>query len=247
MKVIRFTALLLVFVTLPVFAVTPQQMEADKKVIAGKLLKTNPSYKISDFKSSELEGFYKVQLESGPLLYMSKTGEHFFEGSLYTIKNNVLVNLTDQDATLDRAALMKELNPAEMIIFSPKAPVKKKATITVYTDVDCGYCQKLHQEVPELNAHGVEVRYLAYPRAGIGSPTYKKLVSAWCAINKQEAITQLKNRQSIPELTCNNPVEKQYNLGRRMGINGTPAILLEDGRLIPGYKPAPDLVKFLGI
>lgn len=245
----RISVFLVTFFTLsmPVFAETSQQMAADKQVIAEKLLKVNASYKIINFKPSGLQGFYKVQLDNGPSLYISKTGDHFFEGNLYAIKNNKLVSLTDQDAANDRLVLMKEFNPAEMIIFSPKLPVKKKATITVFTDVDCGYCQKLHQEVPELNAHGVEVRYLAYPRAGIGSPTYKKLVSAWCAKNKQEALTQSKNRQSIPEISCDNPVEKQFNLGRRMGINGTPAIILDDGTLIPGYKPAPDMLKVLGI
>lgn len=245
-RIMAIAAAALVLV-MPVMAETPEQTAAARKVIGDKLLKINPAYKISAFKPSGLEGFYKVQLANGPRLYVSRSGDHLFDGDLYQIGAGKLVNLSEQDTASERVALMKELNPKEMIIFAPKSPVKTKAVITVYTDVDCGYCQKLHQEVPELNAHGVEVRYMAFPRAGIGSPTYKKLVSAWCADNKQDALTKLKARQSIPEKTCNNPVAKQYDLGKRMGISGTPAILLQDGNLIPGYRPAPDLIKSLGL
>lgn len=233
--------------SLSVLAETPEQTAAAQKLIAGKLLKINPAYRIGTFKPAGLEGFYKVQLTDGPILYVSRSGDHLFEGSLYHMEGGKLVNLTEQDAASDRAALMKQLNPREMIIFSPKSPVKTKSVITVFTDVDCGYCQKLHQEVPELNAHGVEVRYMAFPRAGVDSPTAKKLESAWCAGNKQEALTRLKARQSIPEKTCSNPIARQYELGHRMGVNGTPAILLQDGTMIPGYRPAPDLIKTLGI
>ncbi len=228
-------------------AETPQEMEANKKIIAAKLLKINPQFKISSFKTTELEGFYSVLVDSGPRLYISKSSDYFFEGSLYSLKNGNMVNLTNQEEASDRIGLMKALNPKEMIIFSPKAPVKTKAYMMVYTDVDCGYCQKLHQEVPELNAHGVEVRYMAFPRAGVGSPTYDKLVTAWCSADKQNALTRLKNQENLPAITCTNPVAKQYELGKKMGINGTPAILLKDGTLIPGYRPAAVLIKTLGI
>lgn len=228
-------------------AETPQEMAANKKVIADRLLKIDARFKIIDFKPAAMEGFYSVQLDSGPKLYFSRSGDYFFEGNLYSINSGLIVNLTENENAVTRLGLMKELNLQEMIIFSPKPPVKTKAHIMVFTDVDCGYCQKLHQEVPILNAHGIEVRYLAFPRAGVGSPTYDKLVTAWCSANKQDALTRLKNNQNLPSLKCGNPVDKQYDLGKRMGINGTPAILLKDGTLIPGYKPAADLVKMLGV
>jgi thiol:disulfide interchange protein DsbC len=133
-----------------------------------------------------------------------------------------------------------------MIVFSPKGQVK--ASVTVFTDVDCGYCQKLHEEVPALNAKGIEVRYLAYPRAGIGSPSYNKIVSAWCANDQQDALTKLKRRQPIPTNICaGNPVAAQFALGGKMGVRGTPALVLESGRLLPGYMPADRLAAELGV
>jgi thiol:disulfide interchange protein DsbC len=88
---------------------------------------------------------------------------------------------------------------------------------------------------------------MAFPRAGVGSPSYEKLVTAWCSPNKQEALTQLKNQAQLQDRTCTNPVAKQYDLGKRMGINGTPAIILQDGSIVPGYRPAADMVKLLGL
>ena len=122
-----------------------------------------------------------------------------------------------------------------------------KAKIAVFTDIDCGYCRKLHQEVPDMNKLGIEVSYLAYPRAGFGSDSYKKYVSAWCADDKLGAMTLAKNGKSIPSKNCDNPVDEQYHLGRAIGISGTPAIVLESGRLIPGYLSADKLGKALGI
>lgn len=222
--------------------------EAFKAKVASKLLSVNPRFKIAGVEPAQMKGFYKVQLENGPFLYMSEDGNHFFEGTLYKFDaKNKLVNLTEKDADSKRAVLVKEFKADDMVVFAPTSPVKTKAVINVFTDVDCFYCQKLHQEVPELNARGIEVRYLAFPRAGIGSGSYKKIVSAWCADDQQDSMTKLKNRQEIPEKSCDNPVAKQYDLGKRMGVNGTPAIVLEDGTMIPGYRPAADLAKMLGI
>jgi thiol:disulfide interchange protein DsbC len=228
-------------------AESPQEMAANKKIIAEKLLKINPQFKIISFKPAEIAGFYSVQLDQGPKLYIARSGDYFFDGDLYTIKTGSIVNLTDKETAANRLVLMKEFNPKEMIVFSPKPPVKTKGYMTVFTDIDCGYCVKLHQEVPELNANGIEVRYMGFPRAGIGSESHQKLVSSWCSPNKQEALTKLKNREIIPQQTCENPIAKQYDLGKRMGVTGTPAIILKDGTLIPGYRPAADLIKIIGI
>jgi thiol:disulfide interchange protein DsbC len=113
----------------------------------------------------------------------------------------------------------------------------------VFTDTDCGYCQKLHSEVPELNRLGVEVRYVAFPRQGLQSPAYKELVSVWCAKDRQGAMNLAKTRQEVPAAECDNPVAKQYALGQMIGVSGTPAIVLANGKLIPGYQPAPQLAK----
>lgn len=212
-----------------------------------KMFNVDPKFRVGDVQESGFPGFYRVQIINGPLLYVDETGEYFFSGSLYQVKATGIVDLSEQAATKDRIKLLAELNPAEMIIFKPKPPVKTKAVISVFTDVDCYYCQKLHQEVPELNAMGVEVRYLAYPRAGVNSASYKKIATAWCSKNPQETLTKLKAKQRVEIIECETPVAKQFDLGRRMGVTGTPAILLQDGTLIPGYRPAKELAKQLGI
>jgi len=133
----------------------------------------------------------------------------------------------------------------DMAVFP--ATGERKAVIEVFTDVDCPYCRKLHQEVPKLNQMGVEVRYLAYPRAGVGSPGYDKLVTAWCSTDRRDAITRLKRGEQLPKKTCKNPVAQEYELGHAVGLEGTPAIVLEDGRMLPGYMSATELSQVLGI
>src|SRR5262249_38516615 len=123
----------------------------------------------------------------------------------------------------------------------------RKAVITVFTDVDCGYCRKLHLEVPAMNKMGVEVRYLAYPRSGVGSPSYDKLVTAWCSANRQDAITRLKRGEELPQKPCETPVAHEKELGQVGGLPGTPGIVLEDGRMLPGYMTADELGHLLGI
>ena len=118
---------------------------------------------------------------------------------------------------------------------------------TVFTDVDCTYCRKLHKEVPQMNKMGVEVRYLAYPRGGVGSPGYDKLVTAWCSDNRQDAITRMKRGEELAPKSCDNPVAHEYELGHLAGLSGTPAIVLEDGSMVSGYVTADQLGKMLGI
>ena len=237
---------LLVFASLA-NADAQQDLNAARQQIQVKITAINPKFKIETIEPTELKGFYTVKLVDGPKLYMEQTGSYFFDGTFFTIKDDQLVNITEQEDAKERLKLVKEFNEKEMIVFAPTPPVKTRATINVFTDVDCFYCQKLHKEVPEMNARGIKVRYLAFPRAGVGSDSYKKIVSAWCAEDQQTSLTLLKNRQAIPEKTCDNPVDKQYELGHRMGVSGTPAIVLEDGSMIPGYRSADKLAESLGI
>ena len=136
------------------------------------------------------------------------------------------------------------IDESKMIVYKAK---DEKAHITVFTDVDCGYCRMLHKEVPKLNEAGVTVRYLAYPRAGIGSEAYTKMVSIWCSADPKEWLTQAKLGADIPENKCANPVAEQYKLGNEVGVRGTPSIILSSGEFLPGYLPAAELVKHLGL
>lgn len=204
-----------------------------------------PDLQYEQPRPSPMPGLYEVQVRGGPLLYITPDGTRFIAGDLFEVQESGFVNLAEQGRQKERAELIAAVKPEDMIIFAPQNP---KATITVFTDVDCGYCRKLHNEVAELNELGIAVHYLAFPRAGLGSPSFRKIASAWCAKDPRDALTRLKNGEEIPENVCaDNPVAAQILLGEKAGVNGTPAIVLEDGTLVPGYRPAKELAKVLGI
>ena len=129
-----------------------------------------------------------------------------------------------------------------MIIYEPK---KTEHTLTVFTDIDCGYCRKLHQQIAEYNALGIRIRYMAFPRAGIDSESYNKTVDVWCAKDRKQALTDAKNGKEVTSESCNSPIQAQYELGRRLGVTGTPALFLESGEMLPGYVPPKRLKEIL--
>ena len=232
----RFSSL---FAALALAVAAPLAQAADAEQAIRKTLNTlQPDLKVESVSASPLKGLHQVQLEGGRVLYMSEDGQYLMQGYLYQMRDGQMVNLTEQAENVAVARQLNALPRNEMVIFAPKNP---KTHITVFTDTDCGYCQLLHKEVAELNRQGVEVRYVAYPRAGVGSSTYNDLVSVWCAKNPQDAMNQAKARKKVPAATCENPVAKQFELGQRIGVQGTPAIFLANGQLIPGYQPADKL------
>ena len=214
--------------------------------VAARLKKISPNIPIQRVRASTLPGFYEITIDGGRTLYVTKDGEHFIMGDLYQIGDKGLVNLTENERAGLRKKLIDAVDPKDMIVFSPPKD-KVKSTVTVFTDVDCPYCRKFHQEVPELNAMGIAVRYLAYPRAGIGSLAYKKMVSAWCSADPLKALTEEKAGQQVPPKTCSNPVAAEYRLGNEVGVTGTPTLVYEDGTMVPGYLPAKALAKSLGV
>lgn len=219
--------------------------EADAARILDRLKAARPDLDYSPPRPSPVPGLYAVEVAGGPTIYVSADGGHFVAGDMFAVGKGGFVNLAEQGRQDTRRQMLAELSPADMIVFAPEDP---KATVTVFTDVDCGYCRKLHQEVPELNRLGIAVRYLAYPRAGVGSPSYNKIASAWCSADPKDAITRLKRGEQIKENVCaDNPVAEQMLLGERAGVTGTPALVLEDGTLLPGYRTAAQLATELGL
>lgn len=193
-----------------------------------------------------IPGIYQLALPGMRYIYSDANGEYLILGDLYKNTGTKIENISDLERASIRAELMKQIKPEDTIEFAP--PGKSRATVTVFTDVDCYYCQKLHGDMAGYHAEGITVRYAAYPRAGIGSPSYKKVVSAWCSDDPKAAITALKNKQAIPENLCeSNPVAAQFNLGREVGVNGTPAIVLADGTILPGYLPPARLKAAMGL
>lgn len=220
---------------------------AVRSAIVSNLKQSRPTLQFESVTTTPINGMYAVKVVNGPTLYTTNDGRYFVLGDLFEVTPQGYVNLAEQQREAGRAEAMAGLAIEDMIVFSPvDQPVK--AAIMVFTDVDCYYCQKLHQEVPDLNRIGIEVRYLAYPRAGIGSKSYQKIASAWCADDKQDAMNKLKRRQDIPLNVCpDNPVAAQYQLGGEVGVTGTPALITQSGQLMPGYMPALQLAKALGV
>lgn len=210
------------------------------QAIRKNLQSIQPDLPIEAIAESPMPGVYQIQLTGGRQLYASADGQFLLQGYLFQFKDGKAVNLTEQEEGRGIAKVIDAIPASEMVVFGADKP---KTHITVFTDTDCGYCQKLHSEVPELNRLGVEVRYVAFPRQGLNSPAAQELVSVWCAKDKQAAMNRAKNRQSVESAQCDNPVAKQYELGQMIGVNGTPAIVLANGKMIPGYQPAPQLAK----
>lgn len=221
--------------------------ETKKRLIAA-LEDKFPRMEIDDIEPSPLAGFYQVFF-ADQLLYLSEDGEYLFTGNLLELADDRPINHSEQAmARLEakKAPMRKEtidsLNESDMVVF--KAP-EEKYVINVFTDVDCGYCRKLHKQVPELNKNGVTVRYLAFPRAGIGSSAHKKLVSIWCAEDRMAAMDDAKLRRKFGSNTCDNPIEDQYRLTREFNLSGTPAVLFSDGELVVSYIETNDLLNHL--
>ncbi len=199
-----------------------------------------PNAKPDSITPSPIKGIYEVVYGS-QLFYMTDDGRYILQGNLFDAAARK--DISEPRRAAVRVQAVNSIGEDKMIVFAPKEGVKH--TITVFTDPDCPYCRKLHKEVGDFNRLGIKVRYLLYPRAGKGSPTYDKSVSVWCAKDRNEALTQAKAGNEIDKKTCNNPVDKHMDLGEMMGITGTPTIVLEDGRILPGYVPAGQLAEIL--
>ena len=214
--------------------------------IIGKLSAVRPDLKFNMLGRSSIPGIYEVQVEGGPVLFVSADGSHFVDGSLYQITPTQFIDVREVRMTALRRQIFSTMDTDDFIVFKPEG--ETKAILNVFTDIDCGYCRKLHREVPALNQMGVEVRYLAYPRAGVDSQSYKKIATAWCADDPNMALTNFKNGRDSNIAVCDdNPVAEQYALGSSIGVNATPATILMDGTLLLGYRTADDFAQLLGL
>jgi len=240
-----FSAAALMLLALSMHSVTATADEQVASAILQKLSAARPDLRFTQPQPSIIAGLFEVKVEGGPTLYVNTEGTHFITGDLFSIRTTGFSNLAEIERQKERAELIAGVKPEDMIIFAPE---QVKATITVFTDIDCGYCRKLHQEMAELNRLGIAVHYMAYPRAGLNSASYRKIATAWCAEDKAAALTRLKSGAMVPENVCkDNPVADHMLIGEKVGVNGTPALILEDGTLVPGYRPAAELAELLGI
>lgn len=224
-------------------SVNAMDVEDSKEIerIRAELVKMIPPAATADIVKTDAENVYRMEFQ-GSFAYVYTAGDHVLIGELLNTKDKVNVGQVAQNERV--AKVIKDVPTSKMIVFGPK---DAKRHITVFTDIDCGYCRKLHNEVGELNDAGVQVRYLAFPRAGVGSNSFNKYVSVWCNSDQQTALTDAKNGLSPSAATCENPISETYNLGQQVGVSGTPTIIFDDGTLTPGYLPAAELMRRMGV
>ena len=199
-----------------------------------------PGTQIEKIEESSFPNIYKVYYGDIQPLYVSKSGKYFLYGDMFEINSSEIINLTALDIKKQRISLMKEINNDELISFSSD---DEADIVTVFTDVDCGYCRKLHNEIKAYNKLGISINYAAFPRSGIGTEAFTKMVGAWCSTNPKKTITHLKDGKKLDLNFCDSqPVAKHYAIGKKIGITGTPAIISSEGELFPGYYSPQDLL-----
>lgn len=213
-------------------------------IITAKLSQAIPQYKVTSVRPSPFEGLYLATIGGADVL-VSADGSKFIQGDIFDITAGGVSKWEDPAIVAERKKVLPTVNPNDAIIFKPAT--KTKAVVYVFTDVDCGYCRQLNSEMPEYNKLGIEIRYLAYPRGGIPSPSADKLVTAWCSKDKQNTLTKIKEGYDVPNVTCPNPVAAEFEMAMRLGVTSTPSLWFPDGRIRAGYLPPSALAKELGI
>lgn len=212
---------------------------ADPASIRKALETAMPGFKVDSVEPSAIKGLYEVMAGSS-VFYVSDNGQYLIEGHMIDIKQRK--DVTEPKIAKNRVVELDKLGESKMIVFSPE---KTQHTVSVFTDIDCGYCRKLHAEMDQYMAEGIKVRYLFFPRAGKPSGSYDKAVSVWCADDRLKAMTQAKSENKITPKTCDHPIDEHMALAENFGTRGTPLIVTESGTKIGGYVDAKRLKKML--
>lgn len=228
------------------------QAAGEEQAIRAALQQAAPGSRITSVRATPMPGLYEAELASGGVIYVSADGQFVLQGELLQIKGKQIVNVTEQGMEGKRQALLRSVDRRDEAIYPAKGG-KPRAVLTVFTDTTCGYCRKLHQEVPAMNQMGIEVRYLAYPRdlprAGSNAGSALQMANIWCSANREQALTQVKQGGAVATASkdCRPLILEQYQLGQRMGVNGTPAIFTDKGQQLGGYISAAQAAKLLGL
>ena len=230
-------------------SLVPKHLEQS---IIAKLKQARPELNFSELKPSPMAGVYEIKVNR-QVAFVSQNGAYMISGEMYEVRPGSLVNLQEQERQRaeeafapERAKIMSQIKKEDMVIYTPEKGVK--GFVYVFTDIDCGFCRRLHSQLQTFMDKGIEIRYLAFPRAGPDSQSASKLSTTWCSANPQETMTRFKLGENLPLAPCNAaPVADQLTLGQQVGVNGTPAIVLESGQLVPGAVSADYLAQAMGI
>lgn len=217
---------------------------AEEQTVIDSLHSVDPDFPVKGVYESPIRGLLQVEVPGGTL-YTSPDGKYMLQGEMHIIENGDVTNLTALERQQGIAKKLAEIPRRDMIIASPNGPTK--ATVYIFTDTDCGYCRKQHAEVKRMHRYGIEVCWLPYPRAGVDSPAGKQLQAVWSSANRLQAFEQLNAGQQVTAPIKSNPVASFHAMGAEFGINGTPALFLANGEMLPGFQTAKQLAKKLGL
>lgn len=238
-KYFNIAPLFTVLTALTVFSTTASA-ESTLDEVGERLSDTLPGISVTSLTETPVPGLYEL-ITDGQIYYLDESAEYLVDGSLIQLKDRV--NLTDARLGGIHMSLIGEMGEENMLIYEPEEPSTR--SITVFTDISCGYCRRLHAEIDTLLEEGVRVRYLLFPRAGLGSQGHKDLESVWCADDPQSAMTNAKAGGKIDPKTCANPIEQHIALAEQLGLRGTPLIYTDSGEKIPGYREASALASMV--
>tara|TARA_R110002049_G_scaffold252263_1_gene426808 strand:- start:119056 stop:119784 length:729 start_codon:yes stop_codon:yes gene_type:complete len=219
---------------------TQADTEKNIEAIKAKLVESFPAHIPDSVSKSPVEGLYEA-VYGTQVIYVTDDARYVIQGVVMDLDDDKR-DITEVASSRARKKFMTQVNEQESIAFGAENP---RHAITVFTDIDCGYCRKLHNEMDQYASYGIKINYLLFPRNGITSPSYSKAVSVWCSKDREEALTRAKNGEELRAENCENPVANHFELGRKIGVTGTPAILTADGELMPGYLPAKQLAQRL--
>lgn len=230
-----------IFFTLTVIVQTPSEAADELDEVRTNLQKNLPDIPVDHLALTLVPGIFEI-ISEGEVYYVDSTVSYLFDGSMVDLKGRK--NLTQQSMTAQNLRYIDAIGEQNMLIYK-NADSESTRQISVFTDLDCPFCARLHSELDVLVDAGVSVRYLLYPRPGLNTPAHKKLENVWCASDQQAALTAAKLGTSTPATDCDNPVTQHFILGRQLGLTATPMIYLDDGQRINGYLDAATLLEVI--
>lgn len=221
-------------------APAPKAEGSTEKVVRAAIAKVAPKAELDRVAPAPVAGFTEVITE-GQTVYVSNDGRYLIQGSLFDIEKKE--DISQLGLSVVRRAELAKIPAADRIVFAPVGPAKHR--VAIFTDIECGFCRKLHEDIAEYNKRGIAIEYLAFPRAGMQSADAVAMQSVWCSSDRRKALTDAKAGRPVAPLACKNPVADQYESGRRMGLTGTPMIINQDGLMLPGYLPPDKMLESL--
>jgi thiol:disulfide interchange protein DsbC len=222
--------------TLAMALCAPAVAQDGADLVEKRIREIAPNAQFIAVSETPVEGLLQVQI-NGDIVYASADGNYLIQGRVIDLDTRE--DLTENAKASVRREKIETVDDSDSIIFGPEDPVHE---LLVFTDIDCGYCRKLHSQIEQYADQGISIHYMSFPRAGVGSASFAKAVSVWCADDRQDALTRAKAGEDPEPLQCDNTVAQQYRLGQELGVTGTPALITADGNLIPGYVP-PDKLR----